>query len=178
MMLPALRRTSRLSPLADPFVDDGLFALGDRLDRMVSNLMGGRLGFGLPQAWAFPADVVESADGVRVTIEAPGFDPDDLNVTVDSGMLYVSGERRAEQEVERPRYRMTERQFGRFQRSFLLPEGADPDAVQAKYEHGVLTIDVPRKEHARPRRVKITAGSTLGRLLSGKNKRKKDQEED
>ncbi len=176
-MLPALRRTSRLSPMADPFVDDGLFALSDRLDRMVSEFMGSRLGFGLrlPQAWAFPADVVETAEGVRVTIEVPGFDPDDLNVTVDSGTLHVSGERRAEQDVERPRYRMTERQFGRFERSFLLPEGVDPDAVQATYEHGVLTIDVPRKEHARPRRVKITAGSTLGRLLTGK--KKKGQEE-
>lgn len=74
-------------------------------------------------------------------------------------MLTVAGERRAEQESKGEGYYRIERSTGSFARSLTLPEGIDPEAVQADFDNGVLEIRVPKPERAKPRKVRIGVGS-------------------
>ncbi|MFQ5538074.1 MAG: Hsp20/alpha crystallin family protein [Gemmatimonadota bacterium] len=189
-MLPVLRRVGRPASSVDPFFDEDFFGMSRSMDRLMSRMVDDLSLFNAPGAWnlsaalpalrggylSFPAEMVETDDEILISVEAPGFDLDHLNVTVEGNQLFISGERLQEEEVERPRYWVCERQFGRFQRIFTLPESADMDHVEASYDSGVLEIHVPKKEHARPRRLKIAGGGTLGRLLSGKKKKEKESE--
>ena len=100
-------------------------------------------------------DLVEAEDHFLLKADLPGLTEEDVNIEVRDGILQVSGERKVEHESrERGWYRM-ERSFGRFSRSLTLPEGIDPDAVAARFEHGVLEVRIPKPEERQPRRIQI-----------------------
>jgi HSP20 family protein len=109
-----------------------------------------------PESWSMPAEMLESADELRFAIEVPGLRPEDIELTVDNGVLTVAGEKKHEQTEHN--YRLAERRYGRFSRSFRLPPTVDTSRVQARCEYGVLTIRLPRAEAAKPRRIPVTAG--------------------
>lgn len=111
-------------------------------------------------------DVVENADELRVTLEMPGVRPEDVELTIDNNVLTIAGEKRREQNEgsSEDGPRITERRYGRFQRSFVLPQNVDPERISAESEHGVLTVRLPKKEEARPRRIEVRPGS--GRQLT------------
>lgn len=91
-------------------------------------------------------DVVRGDEGLVVTMELPGVDIDEVDISVSDGVLSVTGEKLVErEEKEEDRY-VSERRYGRFERRIPLPDGVDPDAVEAEYERGVLTITVPLPE--------------------------------
>ena len=101
-------------------------------------------------------DVMETTDDVRVTMEIPGIDPGEIEITIDNNVLRISGEKRTvRNENEGGAYRLTERRYGRFERSFVLPRDVRSDAVDASYEHGVLTVMLPKREEAKPRKVEV-----------------------
>ncbi len=111
--------------------------------------------------WVAPAsEAAEEGAAYRIAIELPGVKPDDVEVTVDEGVLSLRGEKRFERKEEGEDYFFTERQYGSFSRSFRLPADADGDAVEADMRDGVLTIRVPKRapESAAARKVRITAG--------------------
>lgn len=95
-----------------------------------------------------PADVAESNVGMRITMEIPGIDRNDIEILARDGTLTVSGEKRREHTEDKEAYHYRERIFGRFSRSIAL--GPDLEATQSKasFENGVLTIDVPLKPEA------------------------------
>jgi HSP20 family protein len=107
-------------------------------------------------------DVRETADALLVQAELPGLGVDDVDVRVENGTLTISGEKR--QEIEEGKddsgYRLVERCYGRFERSFTLPLGVDAEQVKAEFANGVLTVTLPKAEEAKPRRieVKVTNG--------------------
>ncbi len=105
----------------------------------------------------FPSvDVEETEDGIRLTAELPGLKTEDIHVTVENGVLSISGEKtREREEKDENTYHLVERQYGRFQRSFTLPKSADADKVSAKFEDGVLTVVVAKAAEAKPKRIKI-----------------------
>ena len=106
-------------------------------------------------AWVPAVDVMETKDGLQVVTELPGVSPDQVNVTVEQGILTIRGEKgqpRDEQAVHVHRY---ERSYGVFQRSFQLPSAVDADRIDAKLEHGVLTIFLPKAEKAKAREVAV-----------------------
>jgi HSP20 family protein len=110
---------------------------------------------GTTPAWALPTDVVETDGDIRFMIEIPGLSPEDFEVTFENGVLTVSGEKKLSREEDRQDYRLFERRYGRFERSFRVPARALTDEIEASYEHGVLTIRLPKREESKPRRIAV-----------------------
>jgi len=100
-------------------------------------------------------DVVEDADGIRISVELPGIKPENVDVAVENRVLSIKGEKTQTTEQNSSRLHRYERNYGRFERTFHLPETVDADRIQAQYEHGVLTLTLPRAEQARPRKIEV-----------------------
>jgi HSP20 family protein len=115
----------------------------------------------------FEADVVEMENEIRVMADLPGVRLEDLDLTLEANVLTISGEKRNPQEEERHgRYHLFERRWGRFSRSFVLPREVERENVSASFDHGVLTVRIPKTETARRRRIEIQAGEGQRRLES------------
>lgn len=108
-------------------------------------------------------DVAETRDEIRVVCELPGMRADQVELSLENNVLTISGEKREEREEgrEEDRYHLTERRWGRFSRSFVLPREVDSDRIEASFDSGVLTITIPKSERARPRRIEVR-GSANG----------------
>jgi HSP20 family protein len=104
--------------------------------------------------WAPPVDVAEEGDKILVKIEVPGMDEKDLKVHFEDGMLTVTGERQFERKDER-NYHRIERAYGTFTRSFSLPRSVDANLITANYRNGILEIEIPKKEEAKPKQIQI-----------------------
>jgi HSP20 family protein len=106
-------------------------------------------------AWAPALDISERKDAYLVTVELPGVDLDDLEITLEDGMLTVQGERHFAHDSSEQRFHRVERRYGAFRRSITLPAHVQADAVEATVEGGVLQILVPKAEEAKPKRIEI-----------------------
>jgi HSP20 family protein len=93
-------------------------------------------------------DIAETDKGFRITAELPGMKKEDVEVSVSQGLLTIKGEKREEREEKEKGYYLSERRFGAFQRSFRLPNQADADRIEAKFDNGVLTLTVPKSADA------------------------------
>ncbi len=105
--------------------------------------------------WAPSVDVREESGQFVLVADIPGVDPKDIEITMDNSVLTVKGERKLEQRDEKQGYSRIERVYGSFYRRFSLPDSADAERISAKGEHGVLTITIPKKEKAQPRRITV-----------------------
>lgn len=117
--------------------------------------------FGGRPATAFaPAfEVKETADAFVLKADLPGVAEADLDIGVHNNVLTVSGSRNAEERKEGESYALYERQFGSFTRSFSLPDMADGEKIDAKLEHGVLTLTIGKKAEAKPRKISLSKGA-------------------
>jgi HSP20 family protein len=111
-----------------------------------------------PRRWIPAMDLVETDEHFVLKADLPGLAEADVNVEVEDNVLTISGERKAEHEDKREGYVRVERAFGTFRRSLTLPEGIDPEAVQASFENGVLEVRIPKPEERKPRKVAIQVG--------------------
>ncbi len=91
-------------------------------------------------------DVYETDDNVVLEFEVPGVSKEDLKISYSDGVLKVCGEKKAEKTDEKRDYKMVERYYGKFERSFILPEYVDPKKISAKYTDGVLKVEIPKVE--------------------------------
>jgi HSP20 family protein len=109
--------------------------------------------------WVPSVDINEFDDQFQLYVDLPGVDPKEVEITLDSGVLTISGERymQAEKADENVVRRRTERGSGRFYRRFILPETVDADKVKATDRHGVLEIQIPKQAKAQPRRIEVAA---------------------
>ena len=105
--------------------------------------------------WSPALDAFEDKDKYTVSIEVPGLKKDDLNVTVHDGVLTISGERKTEKDVKEGTVHRTERYYGKFSRSVSLPAAVRADKVSAAYKDGVLTVEVPKAEEAKPKTIEV-----------------------
>lgn len=105
--------------------------------------------------WAPALDAFEDKDRYIVSVELPGMKKEDINVTVHDGVLTVSGERKSEKDVKDGMIHRTERFYGRFSRSVSLPSAVKADKVAASYKDGVLNVEIPKAEEAKPRQVEV-----------------------
>jgi HSP20 family protein len=139
----------------DPFRE---FAqLQDRINRVFSESYG-RSDEGLMSsgAWAPPVDIYQNGDQeLVVKAELPDMSRDDIEVTVDNGLLTIKGEKKLSSEVKEENFHRVERRYGTFTRSFSLPQTVDATKVAADYKNGVLTVRLPVREEAKPRQVKV-----------------------
>ena len=116
-------------------------------------------GNGTTRRWLPPMDLVETPDHYVLRADLPGLSDGDVNVQLEANVLTISGERKAEHEDQQEGYYRLERAFGTFSRSLTLPDGVDPDAVQAHFDRGVLEIRVRKPEQKKPKTVQITLGA-------------------
>jgi hypothetical protein len=91
--------------------------------------------------------------------DLPGLSDEDVSVQFEDNVLTIFGERKAERETQQEGYYRIERSSGGFSRSLTLPEGIDPDGVQAHFDRGVLEIRIPKPEQTKPRQVQISLGT-------------------
>jgi HSP20 family protein len=113
---------------------------------------------GALRRWHPPMDLVETEDHFVLKADLPGVDENDVKVELEDSVLTIAGERRHEEEVKSGGYYRLERATGVFSRSLTLPEGINPDAVQASFDKGVLEVRIPKPEERKPRRVAISVG--------------------
>lgn len=106
--------------------------------------------------WAPLVDIVEDEKEYLIKVEAPEVRKEDLKLSVEHGVLTITGERKFEKEEKGKRYHRVERAYGHFSRSFTLPEDADTGRVSAQYQDGVLNVHVAKSEKAKPRSIDIT----------------------
>jgi HSP20 family protein len=107
--------------------------------------------------WAPPVDIVELKDRFIVRADVPGVDPADLDVSLDDGVLAVSGDRQREQDSEVEGLRRYERSTGRFLRRFTLPRTVDAEGITARCNNGILEVVIPKQPEVRARRIDIEA---------------------
>jgi HSP20 family protein len=106
------------------------------------------------QSWVPAVEVSEDDKGLTLTVEVPGLEEKNLKVSVENGILTLSGER-AEENTDDSSWKRSERRYGKFSRSFRLPETADVENISAQLKHGVLTLSVPKMEDARRRQIEV-----------------------
>lgn len=105
-------------------------------------------------------DVSQQNDTVLVQVDLPGMAPNDVRLRIEDGALIIEGERKSEREIEAGGVVRAERYHGRFQRLVPLPEGADPDSAEARFENGVLEISVKTPPREKARQIEIKTGAT------------------
>lgn len=106
--------------------------------------------------WAPVADVKETDKAFLVFVELPGLGKDDIDVSLEQNVLTVSGERRFMKDDNQESYHRLERFYGKFSRSFRLPRNVEPGSVKATFQDGVLALELPKTEEARPRQIKVS----------------------
>jgi HSP20 family protein len=153
-MRDLLRRNSGVSDLSP-------------LDRLFGDLLQPYGQRSMAQTWVPPVNIEETDEAYEVTAELPGMRPDDVEVTVEQNVLTISGERKWSEEAENRNFHRVERGYGRFLRTFALPQQVSADSVQARFEDGVLHVTIPKAEGARPRRIQIDEGKPSGRSAIG-----------
>jgi HSP20 family protein len=131
---------------------DEMFNIRNEFDRLL-----GRSETQVSGAWCPVVDVRESEDVLTMQAELPGVTLDDVDVSVENGVLTISGEKKQEvrEGQEGSDYHLVERRYGRFERRFALPRSVDAEKVSASYENGILTITLPKAEKAKPRRIQV-----------------------
>ena len=110
-------------------------------------------------SFAPPVDIYEDEHTITLKLEVPGIDEKDIDVRIESNTLTVHGERKIEKEEKEENFRRVERQYGSFTRSFTLPSSVDLGQVSARYDQGVLKINLAKKAEAKPKLIKVNVGS-------------------
>lgn len=148
----------------DPFRE--MMIMRRNMDRLFDSMVDEQGEWTAP-AWNLALDVVENKDEYVVKASLPGINPDDLEITFNDKTLTIKGELKEESESEEAHYHLRERRFGSFSRSISLPRGVDAEAINANYEHGVLTLHLPKLEEVKPKRINVRSASS-DRMIEGK----------
>ena len=136
-------RIARYEPW--PFVD----LINRDINRIAKRTAGTR--------WVPAVDIIEEQDAFLLRADVPGVDNADIDVSMDNGVLSVSGERRAEERKEDTGTQRIERATGRFLRRFTLPDTADAEGITAKSRNGILEVTIPKLPEIQARRISVEA---------------------
>ena len=139
-----------------------LDSLQGDMNRLFDRFFEGRAANGTSRRWIPAMDLVETEDHLVLRGDLPGMTEDDINIEIKDNVLTVSGERKAESEEKGEGYHRVERSFGGFSRSLSLPQGIDPEKVEAGFDKGVLEVRIPKPAEAKPTRVQIGKGTIEG----------------
>lgn len=135
-----------------------LFDLGNEMTRFMDsffNMPGRYTGDMKDTQWTPRVDVEEDKDGYTVTAELPGMDKKDIDIDVKDNHLYIKGEKKVEKDKDEKNYHITERCYGKFTRNFTLPDNVNQDDIKAKFNNGILTVEIPKVEEEKPKEIKI-----------------------
>src|ERR687894_81848 len=126
----------------------GFYDMQSEVDRLFNETFGGlsrgrgRQGGGQLTQWAPAVDVLTKDGNLVIRAELPGIKQEDVDITLQNGLLTISGQHKVDQEEEHGGYHVRERRYGSFRRSMALPEGIDDSKIHAKFEDGVLEVAV------------------------------------
>ena len=139
-----------------PSVWGDLFGARREFDRLLDRFADRAADTSLALAPA--VDVRETEDGLEVTAELAGIRPDDVNVSIENNVLTISGEKKHEVREENGdgNYRLLERRYGRFERTFTLSPTVNTEKIDARFENGLLTVTLPKSEAAKPRKIRVS----------------------
>ncbi len=135
-----------------------VLGLTNRVNRLLSDTLGSfdwQLRDSATAAWVPPVDILEEADAIRIMAEVPGIDPKDVKISVEGNVLTIHGTKQQVAEERTERVHRYERTYGAFERTFTLPATVDANNIKAGYEHGVLTVTLPKVEQAKPRQIAV-----------------------
>ena len=113
------------------------------------------------ESWSVPLDVVQEGDNIIVQASLPGVNPEDIQVTIEDNVLTIKGQTKMERERKDGDYLMRERRTGSFHRSLRLPDTVDTAKAEPYYEHGVLTVTIPKAEAKKAKQLTIKVGKGL-----------------
>lgn len=137
----------------------GFWALGplgemqNEIERFITDMWGGEEG---PSSyWGYKVDVHEDGDHVYVEAELPGLTKDEIDITLENGIMTIRGEKKSNTEKRDQNYHMRERLYGKFSRSFQLPTTVDDAKVEATLEDGVLKVLLHKREEVKPKRIEV-----------------------
>ncbi len=134
----------------------GMVSLQREMNRVFDSFFDGADEPGLLSGtWVPAVDVAEGEDSYTVKMEIPGVNKDDVKITLESGILTIRGEKKAESEVNEKNVHRTERSYGSFQRSFTLPTSVKNDRIDAVYKDGILTVTLPKAEETKPKQIEV-----------------------
>jgi HSP20 family protein len=105
--------------------------------------------------WYPAVDIEEDKDAYHVEMELPGMNKDDVNISFEDDLLIVSGEKKEEKEDKEKNYHYYERRYGKFERTFRIHSDVVKDKIEATFKNGVLAIDLPKAEKAKPKQIEV-----------------------
>lgn len=145
----------------DPFNE--VLSLRDAMNQLFEDSVVSPARMSNRDAFSMPVNVSETQDGYRVEAVVPGFKPEDLDVTIQDGVLTIRGETSQEQKTgdQQTNYHIMERRYGRFSRSISLPSAVQADNIHATLENGILHLEIPKAEEVKPRKIAVNNGRSL-----------------
>jgi HSP20 family protein len=145
----------------DPFRE--VVVLQNRVNSLFRDFSAGNTGEDAVTTAAFvpPVDVYEDNQKVFLKLEVPGVEEKDLDIRVENHTLTVKGERKFENTEKEENFHRIERRYGSFYRAFTLPSTVDTENVDAKYNAGVLKLELKKKPEAQPKQIKVNADKSL-----------------
>ena len=148
-MAAALAPRNRVTNFLEPFRQE--------MEDLMQRFFGDEDGNGKTiKAWAPRVDVEETDKEILVKADLPGVDPKAVEISVENGVLTIRGEMKEEKEEKKKNYHRVERFSGSFYRSLALPPGADAEKVAATSANGVVTVTIPKKPEAQPKKISVT----------------------
>ena len=105
--------------------------------------------------WAPRVDILEQDGGYELVADLPGLKKEDIKIEIQDNMLTLRGEKKLEEEKKDKNYRLCERYYGEFARTFALPENVDRDGIVAEFKDGVLKLEIPKTEKAKPKQIEV-----------------------
>ncbi len=145
----------------------GLQRLNRFLDEAFAGMPTPEDGSVITSSWFAPTDVSEDGNGIQISMELPGVDPDQVRLSLENNILTVRGEKKPQAEDGSDRVHRFERKYGQFERAFVLPNTVDSERVDARHEHGVLFVTVPKAERAKPREIRVKASVASSKQNGG-----------
>ena len=135
---------------------EGVNRFQSRINELFEDTFGRTQQSAATGVWCPPVDILESKDSYLIRAELPGMRNEDLKTEVNEGILTLSGERKFEEPANGVEYHRAERVAGKFSRSFYLPQTVKHDGIKATYRDGILEVQVPKADEAKPRQIAIT----------------------
>lgn len=148
----------------DPFRE--MMTLRNAMDKLFDSAFVGPSIAWEQEALGMAVDVIENPDNFVVKASIPGINPDDLEITINNNVLTIKGEVKEEKDIEEARYHIRERRFGSFSRSFTIPSNVKANSIQANYQNGVLILNLPKAEEAKPKRISVQSSPMIEAKLS------------
>ena len=137
----------------------GVNSLQDQINRLFSEAFERGGPDSNLTSWAPAVDINENEHELVVKADVPGIDVNELDIRVENNVLTIRGERKFEKNASQEEYLRVERAYGSFSRSFALSNTVNPEGIKADYQNGVLTLNIPKREEAKPKQIKVNIGS-------------------